>query len=177
MNVKSSLKIVTLILIFSGIGFCSVPFITSLNPSDRSDANAIRIDISSIEKGQYAIITDPALGKTGTVPSYEWSLLVYRKHDGAYNIWDIPTKGALVGLPYFYWYFPEYGCLEFGPTRVNGKVDENLPIKCHNFSPEHLSFPDYQWDIEGETVAGHVESINKAKGVIEGDYFVYGKLR
>ena len=158
------------------IGFLGTltPFVSSMSPNAKADAHLERIDISKIEAGK-PILTKPYAEYENGYNHYDWALLIYKKYDGNLNVWHVPTKGNFVGMPDIHWYRPSFKCAQFGPTFVNGKVDESKPIKCHYSSDPDSWFMGLEWDIDGNNIKGHVKDMRKAKGTIEGKYFVLGK--
>ena len=90
-------------------------------------------------------------------------------------VWDVPVKDNKIGLPDRYWYFPSYLCGNFGPTFVNGIVDESKPIKCHDKAIENTIWGEYEWDINGVNLRGNASDLQRTKGVIEDGQFIIGK--
>ena len=71
---------------------------------------------------------------------------------------------------------PFYDCENFGPTFINGVVDESQPIKCHDSTmPSKWWSEHWQWSIEGKNLAGFVDDLKRAEGEIHGEYFVIGQ--
>lgn len=141
----------------------------SLQPNERAKAALTRIDVSSIEPGHFKLVPHPMQLKTR---HYEWQIFFYRTYAGQIRAWDVPTQNNAVALPDFFWYSPAELCLEFGPTVVDGQVDETLPIQCHRYvKPSHRVM---QWNLNGETIAGHVSDMQRTQGKVEGRYFVVG---
>lgn len=174
MNRKSILKWLTTGMIFLGLILAFIPFGASLNPSAKSIANLPRTDISDLSNGQYKISTVSSLGGAGN--GYSWGVLVYKNFAGEINVWDIPVKDKGVGLPDLKWWRPTLLCSEFGPTKVNGSVDESLPIKCHDDESElYWLRPHWKWTIEGKNIIGEFSDLLPATGVIEYGYFVHSK--
>jgi hypothetical protein len=158
------------------VGFVGAltPFVSSMSPNAKANAALERIDISKIHPGKL-ILTESYSGYENRYNGYNWSLLIYKKYNGQLNVWNIPTKGKVVGMPDIRWYRPYFECNQFGPTFVNGKVDESKPIKCHNSNQPDGWFMKLEWDIDGNVTKGHTDNMHKAIGTIEGKYFVLGK--
>jgi hypothetical protein len=161
-------------LLFIGFVGALTPFVLSLSPNAKANAALKRIDISQIQPGK-PILTEAYSEYENGYNDYNWSLLIYKKYSGELNVWHIPTKGKVVGMPDIWWHRPYFECSQFGPTFVNGKVDENKPIKCHYSNQTDGWFMQLEWDIDGKVIKGHTNDMHKAIGTIEGKYFVLGK--
>jgi hypothetical protein len=160
-------------LAFIGIVALSVPFILSLNPSERVDASLPRVDLSSLEPGRHRTVRNPKL------PEYYdgivWSVLLIKKKDGQVKAWVIPTKNNTVMMPDIHWWRPMTPCETFGPTKLNGLIDEEAPIKCHDDSVPEWWADKWQWSIDGKNLSDQVDDMEPAVGVVEHGYFVLGK--
>lgn len=174
MTRKNVLLVCVVITILSGVLLSMTPFIESLKPNAKAIAALPRISLSNISPGEFIILDHPAYG--AMYNGYKWSILIYRRYDGIFKVWDIPTKGQYVGLPDLHWWRPVFACLEFGPTKISGKVDESLPIKCHDTETnDNQWYMKWEWDINGVTLSGGIDSLNITKGIVEGGYFVFAK--
>ncbi|AUM13034.1 hypothetical protein [Ketobacter alkanivorans] len=174
MDRKKYLRIVIFgLIVVGGVG-ALYPFVMAMKPSAKADAALIRIDISDLRNGEFRIIApNPSFGSIYN--GYGWSLFVYRKQNGDLNVWHLPTKGRTVGMPDVWWYRPHFPCYEFGPTIINGVVDESKPIQCHKSDEPNAAYMNYSWDIDGKVIRGHVKDMYRAKGIVQGNYFVLGK--
>ena len=165
-----------------------VPFFGSLKPSEKAEANRPRIDISDLNKGTFKIVEHSKFGylyvkhpKFGVLyGDYMWGLFFYKDNNGAVHVWDVPILNGHVAMPDMRWWVPTFECKHFGPSLTDGLVDESLPIKCHDVV--HDVDPDmawwleqWQWSINGKNLKGMVSDMNQATGIIEQDYFIYGK--
>jgi hypothetical protein len=105
----------------------------------------------------------------------DWILqvFVYRKLDGTLKVWRVPTKNDSVGMPDLHWWRPMLECENFGPTKVNGMVDETLPIKCHDKETSEFWGTEWQWTIEGENMGKRVEDMDFVSGSVEGEFYVF----
>jgi hypothetical protein len=156
-----------------GITALSVPFILSLNPSERVDAQLPRIDLSSLELGGFKIVRNPSLSKfhDGIV----WSILLIRKRNGEVKAWTIPTRNNVVLMPDLHWWRPMTPCAKFGPSLISGLIDEEAPIQCHDKSVPEWWADKWLWSINGKNHSGQVSDMMQTKGVVENGYFVVGK--
>jgi len=171
MNRKKVLIVGVALFLIIGIGALSVPFFRSLLPSEKVISTLHRLDLTVVKKGEFKYFPHPVPLK---VDNYEWAVLVYRKKDDSIKIWGIPMDNGNVGLPDLQWRKPFYDCKNFGPTLVDGVIDESLPIKCHDV--KQLSewwATEWQWDIDGKSLGSMVDSLHKTKGDLVGNEFVF----
>ena len=162
----------TILLI--GVGFSFVPFFGSLGPGEKENAALPRIDISSIQPGSFEFRPHLAIGRLHS--GYDWHVLIYRKVDGSVNVWDVPMMDGMVGMPDLEWWRPFHKCQSFGPTVINGVVDESLPIMCHDVSlPSDGWSEQWRWDIDGNKLGTYVVNMYKTNGISEHGYFVFRK--
>ncbi len=70
-----------------------------------------------------------------------------------------------------------FPCGNFGPTEVDGSIDETAPIRCHDRQGPEWWTDMWLWSIDGKNHSGQVDDMEPAKGIIEGGYFVVGKSR
>lgn len=174
MNRRKVLLYLTFVMLTFGLGMAAFPFLQSFNPNAKAIAALPRIDISDIEIGQTKIV------KLGVYPElwtgHEWSLFFYRTQSNELLSWHIPTRDGAVGMPDLQWWRPMYDCKEFGPTVVDGEVDESKPITCHDTDlPSSWWEEEWRWNISGSSLGSMVVDMYKATGSFEGKYFVYGK--
>ena len=159
-----------------GVILSFIPFYSSMSPNEKAKASVPRIDISGLENGTYRVVRDLALGAANN--NFEWAAFLYKKHNGELKVWHIPVKGAAVGMPDLYWWKPFYECFDFGPTVVDGIVDESLPITCHDEElPSGWWRDRWLWHIDGKELNSSMESLQEVDGEIEGKYFVFVKSR
>ena len=152
-----------------GLLVASVAFIKSMSMSAKAIADLPRIDISSLENGQYGVFD---LGKEYF--GHKLSLFIYKKHNGALKVFQVPSKNGMVAMPDISWWRPFYECKKFGPSIKNGVVDESLPIKCHDKNlPSKWWGNEWRWSIEGENLGKMVEDLRTVSGTVEGKYYVY----
>ena len=79
-------------------------------------------------------------------------------------------------MPDVHWWQPVYECKNFGPTIINGIVDETKEIKCHDKASLYANWPDiWYWDIDGKNLVTKRTDLEETIGTIEGNYFVFRK--
>ncbi|WP_152452538.1 hypothetical protein [Microbulbifer sp. THAF38] len=174
MNQKKSLLILVSTTLLIGVVFSMVPFFSSLQPNAKAEAALFKLDISKINNGEFIIFDHPNYGDS--IRGYKWSVMIYKSHSGSITAFDIPRKGKATGLPDMYWWRPAWPCFNFGPTFSGSKVDESMPIKCHD-NREELDYwlPQVEWDLSGKTIKGGMDNMLPTLGTVEGKHFVFGK--
>ena len=98
-----------------------------------------------------------------------------RLRDGSVSAWDIPTKDGRVGMPDYEWWRPMYPCSAFGPSIVDGSIDESSYIQCHDPETPEWWARRWRWSLSGRAVQDGMEDLPATPGVVEGTYFVFGK--
>lgn len=169
--------LIRLTLLFIGIGvvLSSIPFISSLKPNAKAEAKLLRVDVSTITPGSYTIMKHPFYA--GDSGGSNWFVFVYRKHNGEFNAWSVPvtTMGEVV-MPDIHWWRPFHKCTNFGPTLINGVVDENKPITCHDKDLPSRWWKDaWKWDINGSSMSKNATDMIKSNLYFDGETIVIGK--
>ena len=167
---KSKLVIATIVLISIGVIIAAIPFIQSMNPTAQAHNNLPRVRVTGIDPGQYRL--------ENYIPSHsssdDWKLVafVYKKRNGELRVWRLFSKNGAVGMPDLSWTRPMLECQEFGPTRVDGIVDETKPITCHDDNISDFWKEEWRWTIDGKNMGKRVEDMDQVSGTIEGEFFV-----
>lgn len=154
-----------------GILGAAIPFLRSMEPSAKAIAALPRVKITGLNVGSYR--SQVSSEKYADTSGWTWKVLLYRKSETTIKAWRIPTRNGAVGMPDLHWWRPFFKCEEFGPTLVNGVVDESLPIKCHDESASDFWRNEWKWDIDGKNLGTMVDDLNSIDGTIEGEFFVF----
>jgi len=171
---KKTLIITVSIFTLTGVSISLWPLLASLQPNAKGDAALPRFKVSLLEKGEFRIARHPIYGDLYN--GFIHSIFLYRKHNGDFVAYNIPTKYGKVGLPDNAWWRPGYECIDFGPTIIDKKVDESLPIKCHDkFQISESWLEQWEWTIDGKSLEPGIVDMQPTHGVIEGEHFVLGK--
>lgn len=172
-NPRRMLTGVLLILSLIGLSLASLPLIQSMKPSARADAALPRIDISSLSPGEFAIFKQ---SHPVRFLNYYNSILIYKRNNNEVLAWVVPVKEGKVVMPDFHWWqYPAYLCSKFGPTMINGVVDESLPIQCHDTETPKWWRDKWQWGFNGKNLNRQVDNLRRINGTIETRYFVLHK--
>jgi len=157
------------------VGLCiaALPFILSMNPNAKHEAALPRLDISTLKIGDVVILDIPEFGLNWG--GYTWAAMLFKRKNGEISAFTLPVKDGAVGLPDMYWYRPYWPCVNFGPTKVDGVIDEQQPIQCHDSRTEQNQWYQFQWDIEGKSKYKYAEDMWPTEGEVENGYFVVGK--
>lgn len=169
---KTRKQLVLAIIVFSivGFAFASYPFLASMAPSKRAESEIPRINIKEMSPGTYKITTHSR--SVEYYYKFKSAVMIVKRHDGKIDAWDLFVKNGAVGMPDYHWWQVYYTCKDFGPTIVNGVIDETMPISCHD-SKEDVR----KWSIDGKSLTEYFDDLHKAEGFVEGDYFVLSRSR
>ncbi len=172
MNRKKALALSTLLILIVGICLLFIPFAKSLLPSEKTISKTPRLDLADINKGNLKFFPHPTFPEISN--KYKWAVLIYRKKDNSIKAWDVPVKNGNVGMPDLQWWRPTYQCKNFGPTIVEGLIDESQPIKCHD--KKQLSkwwANEWRWDIDGNSLGSMVADLQKTRGYQKNNEFIF----
>ncbi len=170
-NKKKTLTAFIRIMLLIGLALLAYPFVASLMQSDNADRESTRFDIASMAPGSYRIL--PLPGRKILYGEYRQSTLLLKTANGKLHAWTVLVHQGAVGMPDKYWWQPAYDCQHFGPTLVNGRIDENKPLECHDASAAVANRKlDWQWTIDGKALSSTMTDMIPTRGDVEGDYFV-----
>jgi hypothetical protein len=160
---RKILTFFTAIFGVSGLVVAAVPFVASLNVSERALANRPRIPIDHIGMGESEIITTE-----GT--TYSMTFMVYRSFEGEVRVWNIPTHKGKVLLPDIRWGRWAMLCDEFTLDK------EKNVFRCLDDELQQYSWvtDEMLWDVNGKNLGKFTEDMILAKGVHHKKYFVVG---
>jgi hypothetical protein len=93
---RKILRFITALFGISRSVITSVPFVASLNVSERALANRPLIPVDHIGTGNAGLIT-------AEKSSFSMTFMVYRSLDGEVRVWNMPTHKGKVILPNIRW--------------------------------------------------------------------------
>lgn len=126
-----------------GLLFATLPFINSLQPSERSRALAIVLDVKDLARGSWR-----------TVEGRRSRLYVVRTAGDVFHIFAVPTKGREVAMPDIEWWCsPIYLCRDFSPDPTPLGLSEATTIRCHDADVPAWWAPRWVWRLDGQHVA------------------------
>ncbi|MES9834665.1 MAG: hypothetical protein ABW139_20730 [Candidatus Thiodiazotropha sp. DIVDIV] len=167
MKMKMKRKILTFITALfgiSGLVVAAVPFIGSLNVSERALANRPHITIDHIGEGESEIITSEGA-------TYSMTFMVYRSLKGDVRVWKIPVYKGKIILPDIHWGRWAMLCDEFTLDKVKNVfrcLDEHL--QQYSWVTDEML-----WDVDGKNLGKFTEDMILAEGVHYSKYFVVGR--
>ena len=157
-------------LLSIGTVIAAIPFIQSMGPTAQAFNDLPRVKVAGIGPGQHKL--------QNYIPTHssadDWQLhaFVYKKFDGELRVWRLFSKNGAVGMPDLSWSRPMLECRDFGPTIINGIVDETKPITCHDDNVSDYWRKEWRWTVDGKNLGKMVEDMDQVSGSIEGEYFV-----
>lgn len=158
MDFKRLLSFFIRLLLLLAMGALLVTCVKSFWAGNGVDAEdkQLRLDVSHLKPGDYYLTHHPQLAFHHR--DADWRLMIYRSLDGPVRVWSVPVKNGKVAMPERKWQKPQgYLCFDFGPTKVGGKVEESLPITCHDAGqPENWFSQRWQWNIAGEALDAEI---------------------
>jgi hypothetical protein len=158
-----------------GITIALIPFVLSLFPSDRAYAALPRYDISDLNHGSFKlVIPDRAFE---TFNGFKQSVFFLKTKAGEIRAWKVYTKNGEIGMPDYHWWRTYFTCRDFRPGIINGVIDENSYIQCHDKNISQWQSNNWRWNLDGKALTQNVTDMNQVKGFIEGDFYVIGKKR
>lgn len=169
---RNVLLTITSLLIVIGLFIAALPFARSMKPSARAIADLPRINLDNINLGEYKIVTKHII--PDLYNGRKWGVLIIRKNNGEFDIYDILFSGNKVAMPDIHWWKSYEDCENFGPTTINGKIVENKPITCHdqaNFS--EWSKQEWRWSLSGNNLGKYTDDLPKTRGTIKNNVFVF----
>ena len=172
MKRKSLLLYSTISLFIIGALFISYIFGATLNPSKKTLASYPEVDLRKLKQNTFIFYPHPIMASP---ERYTWHILFYKSKNNDIRAWNIPVKNNTVEMPDIHWWYGFHNCKKFGPTIINGLVDETKPITCHDKDTPEWWKKHWQWDINGKNIKGMVDDMNQTKGYMKNGYFKFFK--
>jgi len=170
-NKKKTLTAFIRIMLLIGLGLLAYPFVASLMQSDKAAGESTRFDIASMAPGSYRLLPLPRRKKL--YGEYGQAMLLLKQANGKLHAWTVLVHQGAVGMPDKYWWQPVYDCQHFGPSLINGRIDESKPLECHDSNATVANRKqDWQWTIDGKALSATMTDMIPTRGAVEGEYFV-----
>ena len=96
MRKKILISCVSIMVLF-GVGLASIPFLKSMNPSEKAKAARSQHDISSLKPGDYIF------ENFGRGSAWDEKVLIVRDWDGSIYSFLLPTEEGKVTMPDTRW--------------------------------------------------------------------------
>ena len=174
MTIKQHLSVALLSLSFIGTVLAAYPFLASLSLSEKAIAELPQLRIDDMRIGSFKIVKHPK--SENRFRGYEDAIMLVKKNNGDVNAWHVRVKDGAIGMPDYNWWVIYYSCKQFGPTLVNGLLDEASPIACHVPTESMYGYAKiWRWSIDGIALNPNVANMEKAKGHVKGKFFILGR--
>ena len=159
-------------MLIVGVYFAAFPFIASLNPSVKANSEIPSITINDMKPGSYKISTHSR--SVEYFRGYKSAVLLVKRLDGHIDAWNISTRNGEVGLPDYHWWQVYFDCKNFGPTMINGVIDETKPITCRdNLERKYgITKNRWKWSIDGKALVNYLDDMDRIEGTVKAGYYV-----
>jgi hypothetical protein len=174
MDRKRILIVLTAVFGVTLLALIAAMFGKSLAPNSKAYASLPSFEIPQLKPGEFELRKHPLF----TQPNHgrDENVFIYRKLDGTFRFWSLATYDGKIAMPDVHWWRAPAGfCSNFGPTVVNGQVDESKPIRCHDDDVPSYWADYWVWDIEGKNIGrSGFDDMIALPGVVEGNLFLLG---
>ena len=143
---RKALLIATILLATIGIVLATIPFTTSMKPSERAKSARSQHDISKLQSGEYLF------EKFGRKAAWDEKVLIIRDWDGEIYSYLVPTIKGKVSMPEKFWGWGYYQCEDFRPTLNSDKrILESGVIACHDTNAPDWGKKVWKWSYDGKS--------------------------
>ncbi len=110
---------------------------------------------------------------------FKSAVILVKRLDGHIDAWGISTRNGEVGLPDNHWWQTYLVCKNFGPTVINGVIDETKPISCHDDLESRYGITNnkWKWSIDGKALVNYLDDMERIEGTVKGGYYVLYQVR
>jgi hypothetical protein len=177
MSKRKLLVSAIVLMVIVGFSFAAFPFVAALSPSMRANAEITSININDMKPGSYKIATHS--GSVEYFRGYKSSVMLVKRLDGHIDAWRLSTRNSEVGLPDYHWWQVYFDCKDFGPTLVNGVIDETKPICCRDDLERRYGITNnrWKWSIDGKALVNYLDDLDRIEGTVKGGYYVLCQAR
>ena len=172
MKKRKLLVFAIVIMLVVGANFVAYPFVASLKPSMKANAEIPSISIDDMKLGSYKITTHSR--SVEYFRGYKSAVMLVKRLDGHIDAWNLSTRNGEVGLPDNHWWQVYFDCKYFGPTVINGVIDETKPITCHDDLEGKYGIMSnrWKWSIDGKALVKYLDDLDRIEGTIKGGQYV-----
>ena len=121
-----------------GIAAVAWPLIRSLSPSERAQAEAIKLEVRGLAPGTYR-----------TFDGRAFRLYVVRTTAGLIAAYRVPLRRGKVRMPEIHWYSPYGECTDFRPFDPSGQLTNSAIFQCVAPSMGEWADRNMRWRIDG----------------------------
>ena len=169
MTKRQTLAIVSSTLLVFGILLATVPFVESMQPTSRAEANLPHIDISNLKPGQFRF------EKLYNLSGYGDELLIIKDEDSKVHLYQVPVYRGKYLMPDIAWRRFGGECEKFGPDTFNGRVSKSSVIKCHDEIDSQWARTELRWTLDGNNLGEYTQDMMRPKYHLSNQYLVIGK--
>ncbi|MES9948591.1 MAG: hypothetical protein ABW118_06510 [Candidatus Thiodiazotropha sp.] len=170
---KRKLLILTMIaMLIVGGSYAAYPFLASMNPSMKANAEIPSVSIKEMKPGSY-IISEHSRS-VEYFQGYKSVVMLVKRLDGRIDAWSLLARNGEVGLPDYHWWQVYFDCENFGPAVNGGVIDEAKPITCRDDLEKKYGISNnrWKWSIDGKSLTKHLNDMEKIEGSVKGDHYV-----
>jgi hypothetical protein len=160
MSRSALLRILVGLLVAAAVA-AAIPFVSSLTPSAKVQAERPRVKIPNLGPSQFTFTKDPTW-ETG-------ELMFVRKPDGTLDVWRLLTRNGKRTLPDLHWWRPGQECDSFGPDFAKGI------ITCYDQDLSDWMKENYVWSLDGKNLGKQADNMERMDGYEEFGDYVFGK--
>lgn len=163
---RKVLVTVVILAIVMSLAMVAVPFVSAMKPPANAGETLPHIDISLMEPETY---------KIHKVSSGSWvdrSYLIIRKSTDEFSVYSLPTKNGEVVMPDLMWFRWGGLCKRFGPEMVEGKIEPEGLIKCHDSDLDEYFVKEWRWTFEGKKLGRWTADLRTVSHKRSGKYLV-----
>ena len=143
---RKALLTATILLATIGIVLATIPFTTSMKPSERAKNARSQHDISKLHSGEYFF------EKFGRKAAWGEKVLIIKDWDGEIYSYLVPTIKGKVSMPERFWSGVNYQCEDFRPVlNSDKKILESGEITCHDTNAPDWGKDAWKWSYDGKS--------------------------
>ncbi|MES9852794.1 MAG: hypothetical protein ABW170_13320 [Candidatus Thiodiazotropha sp. L084R] len=170
---KRKLLILTMIaMLIVGGSYAAYPFLASMNPSMKANAEIPSVSIKEMKPGSYKISAHSR--SVEYFQGYKSVVMLVKRLDGRIDAWSLLARNGEVGLPDYHWWQVYIDCKNFGPAVIDGVIDETKPITCHDDLEKKYGISNnrWKWSIDGRSLTKYLNDMERIEGSVKGDHYV-----
>ena len=146
----------TMIVAIIGLIIFAIPFVLSLNPTEKAKNSLLGLDIAELSGGDF-----------WEVENDKFKILIIKDWSNTIYAYAVPyNKNGEYMMPDITWHRPINTCKKFGPEIENGKLRKSGTIKCFDDDLSDWWRGEYIWSYSGENLGKHHGALPKPKYVI-----------
>jgi len=163
---KQSLATVALFLSAIGLAFVSIPFLSSLPPSEVQASKLPRASLSKLAPGHFMEIEGRG-----------FRAFVIRRTDSKLRIFSVPYWEDKYRMPDVTWDRAWLPCDHFGPESDGSALRPDARFRCLDTNPGEYEWWKHQlfWTLDGDCSDPYFEQLRTPRYEIRGETVIIGK--